>query len=106
MKCHDIFTTVNNCYIITEFCNEGDLECLVKKKGGKLSEEEMIPIFRDIFQGFRYIAESKFLHRDYKPANILLREKVAKIADFGFTKRISSSSRDANNVGSPLYMSP
>ncbi len=25
MKCHDIYSTVNNCYIITEFCNEGDL---------------------------------------------------------------------------------
>jgi serine/threonine protein kinase len=25
LKCHDIFSTTNNCYIITEFCNEGDL---------------------------------------------------------------------------------
>ena len=106
MKCHDIFSTVNNCYIITEFCNEGDLECLVKKKGGKLSEQETIPIFRDIFQGFRYIAESKFLHRDLKPANILLKEKVGKIADFGFAKRANSNPRDSTNVGSPLYMSP
>lgn len=25
MKCFDIYSTQNNCYIITEFCNEGDL---------------------------------------------------------------------------------
>ena len=56
MKCHDIFSTVNNCYIITEFCNEGDLECLLKKKGGKLSESEAIPLIRDIVQGFKYIS--------------------------------------------------
>lgn len=38
LKCHDIFSTANNCYIITEFCNEGDLEHLLKKRE-KLSEE-------------------------------------------------------------------
>lgn len=32
LKCHDIFSTANNCYIITEFCNEGDLENLLKKR--------------------------------------------------------------------------
>lgn len=32
LKCHDIFSTANNCYIITEFCNEGDLEHLLKKR--------------------------------------------------------------------------
>mgnify|MGYP001426073434 CR=1 FL=1 len=38
LKCHDIYSTVNNCYIITEFCNEGDLENLLKKRE-KLPEE-------------------------------------------------------------------
>ena len=32
MKCYDIYNTVNNCYIITEFCNEGDLENLLKRR--------------------------------------------------------------------------
>jgi serine/threonine protein kinase len=32
LKCHDIYSTVNNCYIITEFCNEGDLDNLLKKR--------------------------------------------------------------------------
>jgi serine/threonine-protein kinase ULK/ATG1 len=65
VKCHDIYSTVNNCYIITEFCNEGDLENFLKKRE-KLPEEEAIAIFRDIVNGFRVIAESGFLHRDLK----------------------------------------
>jgi serine/threonine protein kinase len=106
VKCHDIYSTVNNCYIITEFCNEGDLENFLKKRE-KLPEEEAIAIFRDIVNGFRVIAESGFLHRDLKPANILLKDKIAKIADFGFAKRASSNPvKEAVNVGSPLYMSP
>jgi len=37
------------------------------------------------------IAEAGFLHRDLKPANILIKDKVAKIADFGFAKRATSN---------------
>ena len=105
MKCFDIYSTQNNCYIITEFCNEGDLENLLKKRD-KLPESEVIPIFRDIVNGFTVVAESGFLHRDSKPANILLKDKVAKIADFGFAKKSSSNPKEEINVGSPLYMSP
>ncbi len=105
MKCHDIFSTANNCYIITEFCNEGDLENLLKKRE-KLSEDDAIPIIREILMGFIHIAENGFLHRDLKPANILLKDKTVKIADFGFAKRITSNTKETVNVGSPLYMSP
>jgi serine/threonine-protein kinase ULK/ATG1 len=38
LRCYDVFTTVNNCYIIMEFCDEGDLAANLHKKG-KLSEE-------------------------------------------------------------------
>ena len=46
------------------------------------------------------------MHRDLKPANILMKDKVAKIADFGFAKRITGNPKETVNVGSPLYMSP
>ena len=35
-----------------------------------------------------------------------MKDKSAKIADFGFAKRVTSNSRETVNVGSPLYMSP
>lgn len=41
-----------------------------------------------------------------KPANILIKDKVAKIADFGFAKKVTNNPKDDVNVGSPLYMSP
>jgi serine/threonine-protein kinase ULK2 len=91
LKCHDIYSTANNCYIITEFCNEGDLEALLKKRT-KLPEDEAIAIIRDFLDGFRHLGENGFLHRDMKPANILMKDKMAKIADFGFAKRASTSS--------------
>lgn len=63
------------------------------KKREKLSENEAIPIFRDIINGFRCLAEAGFLHRDLKPANIFLKDKIAKIADFGFAKKITHNSK-------------
>ena len=35
-----------------------------------------------------------------------MKDKVAKIADFGFAKRSTNNPKETVNVGSPLYMSP
>lgn len=77
--------TVNNCYIVTEFCNEGDLASLLKKKG-RFREQEALDIIRDVFNGFKELGAKNVLHRDIKPANILLHSGCCKIADFGFAK--------------------
>lgn len=105
LKCYAHYTTVNNCYIITEFCNEGDLASKLKAKG-KYSEDEFKPVFRQIFQGYCKLNELGYLHRDLKPANILLRNGVIKIADFGFVRKHNGRIKEAYNVGTPLYMSP
>lgn len=31
LNCHEVFTSNRNCYIITEICNEGDLESKLKQ---------------------------------------------------------------------------
>lgn len=36
----------------------------------------------------------------------MIKDKITKIADFGFAKRVTPNSKEAVNVGSPLYMSP
>jgi len=33
LRCYASFTTLNNCYIITEYCNEGDLASKLKARG-------------------------------------------------------------------------
>lgn len=51
------------------------------------------------------------MHRDMKPANILIHSGVSKIADFGFAKIVDFPLTDYSQymvsvVGTPLYMSP
>ena len=38
-----------------EYCNGGDLKELLKKRGGKLSENEAVTYFRHIVEGFKDI---------------------------------------------------
>mgnify|MGYP003691712261 CR=1 FL=1 len=106
LSCFEVVRDINSCHIITEFCNEGDLSAYLKKKR-RLSENETMKILKDIVAGFIEIGENSFLHRDLKLANIFMKNGKAKIADFGFAKKIRySSERERYNVGSPLYMSP
>lgn len=86
LKCYDVFSTANNCYIITELCNDGDLAGLLSKRR-RMSETETVGYLKEIVSGFIEIAEKGFLHRDLKLANIFLNNGVAKIADFGFAKK-------------------
>jgi serine/threonine protein kinase len=52
-----------------------------------MTESEVLGFMSDIVSGFIELAESNYLHRDLKLANIFLNSGIAKIADFGFAKK-------------------
>ena len=33
LKCYDVYFSASNCYIVTEFCNGGDLRSMIAKQG-------------------------------------------------------------------------
>lgn len=56
LRCLDIFTSNNNCYIVTELCNEGDLESKVVRNRGALEEPQCKKFISDIYQGLHYLS--------------------------------------------------
>jgi serine/threonine protein kinase len=107
VKLLDVYQTTNNMYIITEFCDEGDLmHCLKARK--KIPEKEAVRLLKDIIDGFNYLSSLGITHRDLKPANILLKNGRCKIGDFGFAKNLQYGENTimSSIVGTPLYMSP
>eukprot|EP01017_Pseudomicrothorax_dubius_P033328 TRINITY_DN445_c0_g1_i2.p1 TRINITY_DN445_c0_g1~~TRINITY_DN445_c0_g1_i2.p1 ORF type:complete len:468 (-),score=121.68 TRINITY_DN445_c0_g1_i2:224-1627(-) len=98
--------TKNNIYVVTEFCEGGDLLKRISK--GRLSEEEVIDILEQICEAFKEMKKLNLIHRDLKPANILVHKGKIKLADLGFAKTVSNfhSSLNISTVGSPIYMSP
>lgn len=107
VKLLDVYQTTNNMYIITEFCEEGDLMHYLKNRK-KIPEKEAVRLLKDIMDGFKYLYSMGITHRDIKPANILLKNGRCKISDFGFAKNLQYGENTVMNsiVGTPLYMSP
>ena len=101
-------------YIIMEYCQNGDLNQLIKKcKMNKtnIAEDMIWKIFSQIVLAIHYIhnfKEGKILHRDIKPSNIFLdSENNIKLGDFGLSRELGENSNFAySHVGTPYYMSP
>lgn len=107
LKLHDVLNTVNNIYIITEYCNGGTLDELLKKEK-TIPEDRALLIMKDLLCGYQEILKHNIVHRDIKPANIFINEGKYKIGDFGFAKKVGNLSDPLMKsiVGTPLYMSP
>lgn len=94
IKCFEVFTFGNQCFIVTEVCDGGDLDMFVKKQG-YLSEQRAASFIKDVYEGLTYLASMNVVHRDLKVANVFISHGVAKIADFGFAVFAKYSRLDA-----------
>eukprot|EP01016_Furgasonia_blochmanni_P004676 TRINITY_DN11807_c0_g1_i2.p1 TRINITY_DN11807_c0_g1~~TRINITY_DN11807_c0_g1_i2.p1 ORF type:complete len:433 (+),score=10.15 TRINITY_DN11807_c0_g1_i2:64-1362(+) len=103
----DFMYTQRNIYLVTEFCNGGDLFDYMYKMG-KLSEDIAIRFLRQFCEGYKLLFQNGIVHRDLKPPNILLHDGIIRIADFGFSKVCSDFMGQicTTYLGTPMYMSP
>ncbi len=76
---------------------------------GPLGVEEALDLGRQIASGLAKAHAHDVVHRDVKPANVLITaESEAKILDFGLAKVAGETAltNTGSSVGTPLYMSP
>jgi serine/threonine-protein kinase ULK/ATG1 len=101
----DVKKTRNNLYIFLEYCREGTLADLIESRK-RMEETEGMAVFAQIVRGMQALAVNKVIHRDLKPTNILLKDGVVKIADFGLAKKFMNTELLQTFAGSPLQMAP
>jgi serine/threonine protein kinase len=81
----------------------------VVTEDGPVSPEQAAEIGLSVLSALRVVHEAGVVHRDVKPANILLGpEGRVVLADFGIAKAVDSPALTASGVlvGSPSYLAP
>ncbi|XP_070019371.1 mitogen-activated protein kinase kinase kinase 20-like [Nicotiana sylvestris] len=97
--------------MLLEYASGGSLADRIGQNSRQgLRDFEVKQYAKSILLGLSDIHGRGFVHLDIKPDNILLvgTERVAKIADFGFAKKVGvkSQKRKRGLKGTPMYMAP
>jgi len=107
VQVYDFFEAEGFFWIAMEFVTGGELE--EKLQSGSLQLQETLRLVKQLAEALGYAHEKGVIHRDFKPANVLLTENAdVKISDFGIAKLAQSSVHTQINtvMGTPSYMSP
>jgi len=81
-------------------------------EGGKVySEREAVSIILQIAQALQHANRRQLIHRDVKPANIILtRDRTAKLADLGMAREADdyamARAERGMTIGTPFYIAP
>jgi len=104
---HDIGREGDTAYMAMELLDGVELRELMKQ--GRVALPLALEIAAQVADGLAFAHERGVVHRDVKPANVMIiRGRHAKIMDFGIARmRVSEIQTQAGSVlGSPKYMSP
>ena len=86
VKVLESFEANNTVYYAMEYIDGGSLNDRIEQQNG-LPEAEALDYVRQIGSALSYMHANKMLHLDLKPANIMLRNGVGILIDFGLSKQ-------------------
>ena len=105
---YDIGKSGNIAFMAMELLEGSELRVLMAH-GTPIETARAVEIAAQVAEGLAYAHQHGVVHRDVKPANIMiLRSGPAKITDFGIARMRQAEVRTQTGIvlGSPRYMSP
>jgi len=112
VRAYDIDNEKDTHYLVMEFVDGSDLNSLVRKKG-PLPYEVAADYIIQSAKGLHHAHEKGLIHRDVKPANLLVnREGVIKVLDLGLAlysdESLASVTMEHNDkvLGTADYLAP
>jgi len=92
-------------FIVMEYVKGESLEGILDRERS-LDVPRALAYTAQILKGVEHAHQAQILHRDLRPANVLVSDSgLVKVADFG-TSRLLEKSHATTVIGSPPYMAP
>ena len=108
-QCIKINSAEYHFYVLMELA-EIDWEKEIKKRKQTkeyYTEGELFEILKQLIKTFAFLQKNNITHRDIKPQNVLIVNKIYKVCDFGEAKVTDGSDVIHQTIkGTELYMSP
>lgn len=111
VKIFEFYNTKDGFYLITEYCNGGELfDKIIKLK--RFEEAPAAYIMYQLLSAVFYCHNINIIHRDLKPENILIESEEKenyfniKVIDFGTAKIFDKNKSENKVIGSAYYIAP
>lgn len=110
VQVHEVVQDEGTPVIVMEYVDGGSLEDLLRNKG-VIRWQRAVGITLDVLAGLSALHTKGLVHRDVKPANVLLTgEGRAKVADLGIAQQAGGGDTLVDTggepAGTPMYMAP
>jgi serine/threonine protein kinase len=92
-------------YLVSEYVHGPSLDQLVRRDGPR-SPDSLIRLAIATAAALNGIHGAGIVHRDFKPANILLAPDGPRVIDFGIARAIERLTTSGGPKGTPAFMSP
>ena len=109
VKLYEYYFDRKNIYIITEYCEGGELFDKIKERNTYFNEKDAAKILKAVLQAVAYCHSMGVVHRDLKPENILLEGndfEHIKLIDFGTSTVINKNKKFNERLGTAYYIAP
>ena len=106
---YDIGEVEGTPYFVMSYADQGTVANLIDRKG-RIAVDQTLSVVTQAGAGLTVLHEQGSIHRDVKPANLLLRTDGpgtrVMVADLGVAKAMMHASGLTHVVGTPAYMAP
>ncbi|MFC4058158.1 serine/threonine-protein kinase [Planomonospora corallina] len=92
-------------YLVTEYVDGPSLAQVISERGA-LRGAELVRLVFGTLTALAAVHQAGVVHRDFKPANVLLGRDGPRVIDFGIAQLLDAAPGSGDLVGTPPYMAP
>eukprot|EP00744_Colponema_vietnamica_P014309 GILI01020032.1.p1 GENE.GILI01020032.1~~GILI01020032.1.p1 ORF type:complete len:517 (+),score=109.31 GILI01020032.1:115-1665(+) len=108
VRCFETYAFSNALWLVLELMDAGCLTDVVRHYAGRIPENSMAFVCREVLRALLFLHSSHRMHRDLKSDNILVSSSgEVKLGDFGYAAQLTQEIATRTSVvGTPCWMAP